>query len=300
MCRLITCGLIILLLTFSSAYSQDGPVVPCVGCDSMTEAPFPETGLWHNPEQSPGSGLNFEIQNGMLAGFFYGYSTDGKPEWQLVSGTLVRSQSPGVLWELETTLTRAEGGSCVDCEFTPPDSITEGASIHLEFLQRNHLRISIGEVFNQLFVPFIYGTVAKQYFDETPYMLPKYGRDDEVSAIDDLAPFVFIYRPPQGESSYSWRSEIIGISDASKVNSGPNAGRVGYYFLEITAPPIARDVILGWIDCELDEESSQPGCIIRAPDGNSYNIPLGFLGDSGFFGEAEDGSTIEGIRLDYD
>ncbi len=300
MLKFIAYSLIILLLSISNSYSQDGPIVPCVGCDSMVEAPFPEAGIWHNPEQSPGSGLNFEIQQGSLAGFFYGYTIDGKPEWHLVSGPLVRSQSPGVLWELETTFIRVEGGSCIDCEFTPPDSITEAATIRLEFLQKNYLRISIGEVFNQFFVPFIYGTVAEQHFDETPYLLPKYGRDDEVSEVDDLAPFVFIYRPPQGEYSFMWESEIIGISDASKVGSGPNAGRVGYFFLEITAPPIARDVILGWITCELEEESSQPGCIMRAPNGKNYTIPIGFLGDSGFFGEAEDGSTVEGIRLNYD
>ena len=37
------------------AVAQAGPSVPCVGCDTLTQAPFPETGSWYNPDQS-GSG----------------------------------------------------------------------------------------------------------------------------------------------------------------------------------------------------------------------------------------------------
>lgn len=126
----------------------EGPFVPCVGCENLSQATYPESGIWHNPEQSPGSALDIEIQNGILAGFFYGYSNNGQPEWQIVSGKLLNSEENGILWELETTLTRAEGGSCIDCEFIPPDQITEGAVIRLEFMQRNYLRVSIGEVFD--------------------------------------------------------------------------------------------------------------------------------------------------------
>lgn len=49
--------------------------MPCVGCESLVHAPYPETGSWYNPEQS-GSGINLEIQNGYLVGFYYGYDAE--------------------------------------------------------------------------------------------------------------------------------------------------------------------------------------------------------------------------------
>ncbi len=279
--------LILMFLSISAAYAQEGPIVPCVGCDSLTQAPFPETGLWFNPEQTPGSGLNFEIQNGVLAGFFYGYATDGKPEWQLVSGALVPSEVEGVLWELETTLTRADGGSCIGCEFNPPQ-ITEGETIRLEFMQRNYMRISIGGVFDQFFVPFTYGSPAVAYFPgKTPYLFPSF----------DLDEFIFILRPQ--ESTVYWSSflatanpETVSLEDGKKV--------VIYKFTDLLAPlvtpaPPPRVIVR----CKI--EALDVACELELVwEEKIFKLPIGNFGGNRLFAEAVDGATIEGIRLDYD
>src|SRR5690554_2023153 len=44
--------------------------------------PYPETGLWYNPDES-GSGFDLEFQNGIMAGHYFGYDANGEPEWYL-------------------------------------------------------------------------------------------------------------------------------------------------------------------------------------------------------------------------
>jgi hypothetical protein len=51
--------------------------------------------------------------------------------------------------------------------------------------------------------------------------------------------------------------------------------------------------------CELESESGQPVCILSL-GAKDYVIPIANMGDSRFFGEAEDGSTVEGYRIGYD
>ncbi len=275
--------LMLMLLSVSSTHAQEGPIVPCVGCDSLTHAPFPESGLWFNPEQTPGSGLNFEIQNGVLAGFFYGYSAEGKPEWQLVSGALVPSAVEGVLWELETTFTRAEGGSCIGCEFKPPE-ITAGATIRLEFMQRNYMRIRIGGIFDQFFVPFIYGSDAVAYFpNKTPYLFPTYD-----------GTFVLAEKPnPEQGGMLAWESKVVGIARARRSINGNTI------IYDIWGVSFIQDVQIGTIKCALDATSGDPGCIMEI-GGSVYIISIGNMGDAQFFGETEDGSTVRGVRLSYD
>lgn len=275
----------------------DGPVVPCVGCDSLTAAPYPESGLWSNPEKSPGSGLNFEIQNGILAGYLFTYTDEGKPEWLIVSGQLVRSETEGVIWELDTRMTRVEGGSNYNSQqFIPPDQITSDKRIQLEFKQRNYLHIriytdNIGLLFDEYFVPFTYGSEAKAYFSEqTPYLMPVVGTVDQ--------PFV-LSGQHRGRAWESTHVDILGPS----VSGVPENPRLVY---GITAPssPIGPGVPppklpLGKIICAIDENAGQPGCIIEMWE-QTYIMPIGNFGDSRFFGEAEDGSIIEGFRVEYD
>lgn len=273
----------------------EGPFVPCTDCYLLQQAPLPESGLWHNPDQSPGSGLNFEIQNGVLAGFFYGYSAAGMPEWQSVSGMLMPSEVSGVLWELETTLIRAEGGSCIDCEFTPPAQITEGAVIRLEFKQRNYVRVSIGEVFDQYFVPFTYGSSAQAYFaEQTPYLFPEFA---------DQPIFVVTIRPDQGADTdvYSWESEHVLIREASvskvagvtKVSYGMQTyGPNGPAYSPVPPP-------FGLIVCEQESFGKPPACRIEIGE-RIYTMAPANFGDSRFFAESDDGMIIDAHRMVYD
>lgn len=264
-----------------------GPEVPCVGCDTLAHAPFPETGSWYNPAQS-GSGLNFEIQNGVLAGYYYGYDVNGLPEWQLITGPLVRSEQQGVQWELETQLQHFQDGNCIGCEYVPPTDPTIGTTIKLEFQQRNYMRLTIGDNQSQFFVPIIYGSFGQAYFGEqTPYVFPQLGGN-----------FIIITKPNTAPpSNWLWESKMIIITGGRVYTSGPDQGKLIYEYYHDNKPP-GPDVFFDIITCELEPESNQPGCTVSY--GKDYVMPIGNMSDSRFFGEAEDGSTIEGIRFNYD
>jgi len=277
-----------LLYSFASpALAQQGPLIPCVGCDSLTQAPFPETGSWYNPDQS-GTGINLEIQNGFLTAFYYGYTAEGLPEWQLINGPLVRSTQEGLLWELDTTMLYIQGGNCIGCDYQPPMSPSEGPAIKLEFLQRNYLSITIGNSPSQFYVPILYGSEGMKYFEEqTPYVFPKYSNETY---------FMVVTKPnTDPPSPWLWESFIMPIgpgifaSDESKL----------VYKTWIPTPPPGPDVLADLIVCELDQLSNEPGCKwVFGP--KEYVIPIANMSDSRIFGEAEDGSTIEGYRLNYD
>ena len=274
--------------TIANTLAQEGPLVPCVGCETLVHAPFPETGAWYNPDQS-GTGINLEMQGGKLLGFYYGYDTEGRPEWQLFSGWLIRSEKEGVQWELESQMEHFEGGNCIGCDYQPPEAPTEGPVVKLEFQQRNYLRFTIDDHPSQFYVPIIYGSIGHQYFSEqTPYVFPEYGAD-----------FVLITKPnADPPEPWNWSSEIKPVGIGRVSTGGPDQGKLKYRTWVPQGPP-GPDVTVDFIVCELESESSQPGCKILIGD-KEYVMPIANMSDGRFFGEAEDGSTIEGYRLDYD
>jgi hypothetical protein len=287
--QLVIFALMVFIGSWPKTFAQDGPNVPCVACESFGQAPFPETGHWINAEDS-GSGLSFEIQNGVLAGHYYGYDFSGQPEWQLLSGTLVRSEQDGLQWELESHLLYFQGGSCLGCEISVP-TYSEGPSIKLEFPQRNYMRVTIGENPGQYFVPIMYGSAGYTYFSEqTPYIFPEFGNETF---------FVLIFKPnTDPPSPWLWNSTIVPIGNGRVGTGGSRLGQL-YYQTWIPQGPPGPDVFPDLIVCELETASEQPVCALRAA-GRDYVIPIANLGDSRFFGEAEDGWTVEGYRIGYD
>jgi len=271
----------------SLLFAQEGPFVPCVGCDSFVHAPFPETGAWYNPNQS-GTGINLEMQGGKLLGFYYGYDANGLPEWHILTGTLMRSGQQGMQWELETPLLHFNDGNCIGCDYQPPAAPTEGPMVKLEILQRNYLRLTIGDNPSQFFVPIIYGSSGFAYFSEqTPYLFPEYGAD-----------FVLITKPNiNPPEPWNWKSSIVPIG-RGRVGGGVNTGKVKYDTWIYSRPP-GPDVFFKIIECELEPESGQPVCTVFIGE-KEYAMPIANMSDSRFFGEAADGSTVEGYRLDYD
>jgi len=270
---------------------EEGPNVPCVGCEDLIHAPFPETGAWYNPDQS-GTGINLEIQNGFLVGYYYGYTAEGLPEWQIITGPLVRSEQEGLQWELETTLQYFQGGNCIGCEYQPPSEPSEGPAIKLEFLQRNYLRVTLGDNPSQFYVPILYGSLGMRYFEEqTPYVFPQYGDDTFFTLV--LKPNT---DPPTPES---WEHLIVPVGIGKVASGGINEGRLTYKTWIPQSRPPGPDVFWDFIICELESESGQPGCKILQGD-KEYIMPIANMSDSRIFGEAEDGSTIEGYRIGYD
>lgn len=290
--RTCAMGLVLLLgaMLAPGAQAQPGPIIPCVGCDELTITPWPETGAWYNPDQS-GSGLNLEIQNGYLLGFYYGYDTEGLPEWHIISGALVASGTEGVVWELDTALQRFTGGNCTGCPYRPPSDPVAGPTIRLEFLQRNYLRLTIGEYESQYFVPIIYGSEAHQYFGKkSPYLFPKYG---------DY--FLLVFRTTADpEEPWKWSSVVGEVKEGQWVTEGPEAGTLQYViYLPAYSTP---DTPYGRIVCAMDMDEGGPGCeVIEGKDTLIiYTMPIGNMSDSRFYGESAIGRTIEAYRLDYD
>ncbi len=290
--------LFFLLFTAStSVVAQDGPNVPCVSCDNLIQAPYPETGAWYNPDQ-PGTGINLEIQNGFLVGYYYGYTVDGFPEWYIIRGPLVRSEEEGIQWVLERYMKYYQDGACIGCEYQPPTEPVNGPAIKLEFLQRNYLRLTIGENPAQFYVPIIYGSGGMKYFeDQTPYVIPTFKGSTPGS--EYATHFLFIEKPnTDPPSPWLWESKIRPIGEGMVPSGGIDEGNLIYPTWSPQGPP-GPDVIAHLIVCKLDESSNQPGCKwVLGP--REYVIPIGNISDSRIFGEAEDGWTIEGYRIGYD
>ena len=134
----------------------------------------------------------------------------------------------------------------------------------------------------------MYGSSGNSYFsDQTPYVFPEYGNDTY---------FVLILKPntdpPMPEN---WNSLLVPIG-AGELNS---MGQLIYNtWIPQTAPP-GPDVFVNFIVCDLESVSGQPVCKVLIGS-KEYLMPIANMGDSRFFGEADDGSTVEGYRLDYD
>lgn len=258
--------------------------------------PYPEPGIWYNPDQS-GSGFGLEFQNGIMAGNYYGYDENGEPEWYLFANKLTRSEEAGVMWELEVQPERYTGGNCMGCEYQAPAVPELLPAIKIEFLQRAYAKVTFSNGSIQYMVPIIYGSEGAKYFeDETPYVFPTYGGglNNEPQTY-----FMFVTKPNTvPPSPWLWESRIMPIGAGNVASGGSSEGKL-IYKTWIPAGPPGPDVFPDLIVCELDQVSSEPGCKwVAGP--KEYVISIGNMTDSRIFGEAEDGSTLEGYRLDYD
>jgi hypothetical protein len=283
------------LFPISSIFAQEGPSIPCVGCDQIDRVPFPEPGLWYNPDQS-GSGFNLEFQNGHMAGFYYSYDPEGNPEWLMLNQALVRSETPGVMWEVEVQPERYSGGNCPTCAYHPPGAPEYQQPIRIEFLQRAYARLTLHDGSVQFLVPIMYGTSGKAYFSEhTPHLFPEFlpiPRPTEwVVAIrlgseDDYAP-------------WDWRSGILIIAEASFHTDDSNVQLLHYGLLIPSNPPEGA-VVIGRIECTVDPDMHAPSCALYLGEWPEFRIPIANITDSRISGENALGDSIEMFRLRYD
>jgi len=159
------------------------------------------------------------------------------------------------------------------------------------------MRITIDDNPSQFFVPIIYGSSGMKYFEEqTPYVFPEYGGG---TSWMDTTYFMFVTKPnTDPPSPWLWESFILPVVAGEIRTGGPDEGKLIYESFITSAPP-GPDVLGVLIECELEQESNEPGCKwVLGP--KEYTIPIGHLSDSRIYGEADDGSTIEGYRLTYD
>ncbi|MEE4217836.1 MAG: hypothetical protein V2I48_09515 [Xanthomonadales bacterium] len=290
-------AILALMISISTvAQESNGPYVPCPGCENLQQAPFPETGLWHNPEE-PGTGFMLEIQNGYVAGFRFAFDPNGNPDWWLISGPLELSEEPGVLWELNTEPIRyCEDGS-QECLTQYPKLSVPYTPWRMEFLQRGYARVFWSSPMPPeptYLTHYTFGSVSRAYFpDETPYLLP------ELTPDPDFSLWTFIFKEPSETAYAGWSSMVMAIGEAEVKENGEFAGKLFYRVMIPGSPPEAL-FPAGEIVCGPEAESEESICLLNPGEENEFRIPFGNFTDSRIFGEHADGGTVEAFRLNYD
>ncbi|THD12418.1 hypothetical protein B1808_13100 [Pseudofulvimonas gallinarii] len=103
--------------------------------------------MWWDPQRS-GTGMNMEVQNGVLVGTWHGFDETGAPIWYQFSGALEPiAESDTGYWTLEADLVHFTGGNCIDCDYQPSEVVGVRGSIELTVLQRNRKRLPTTPVF---------------------------------------------------------------------------------------------------------------------------------------------------------
>ncbi|HSH26496.1 MAG TPA: hypothetical protein VK972_01805 [Wenzhouxiangella sp.] len=321
-------ALALTILTTSVLADDDGPFAPpCPNCPEYnTRPPYPHTGLWYNPQRS-GTGINIDVQNGIMAAVYYGYREDGEPIWYVFSGELERSQAEDAYWELETDLYKASNGEPVNGEYRSPDSEIAG-SIHVEVMQRHLLRFSIDGGPYRRMAPQVFGSHIFQPFKpESDVWVPDF-RDAGIFENEgwDQTPWVIVQMNPDGQTRYGfgYMSYTTHWGRSSEVHSSvPFVYTIR--FSEFPALPESYDSAV--IECGPAEDvgggthnahiwgerfngRTEPICIVWSYAGNPpgttqenlrrYVMPVGNMGDRRFSAVSEDGWVIEGFRLMYD
>ncbi|MGB5292669.1 MAG: hypothetical protein WBN41_14595, partial [Lysobacterales bacterium] len=261
----------------------------------------PEPGHWYNPDQS-GTGFNLEFQNGIMAGYYYGYDTEGDPEWYLVTGPLVRSETTGVMWELEVEPQRFTGGNCMGCPYQAPADPVKLPVIKIEFLQRAYARLTLSDDSIQYMVPIIYGDAGIAFFaEQTPYPFPRIDFNPYAS----LWTLVFKEFSEEKHAPWTWFSGVFMIGSGYQSSpEGSYKGAIVYNVYQPVNPPEVS-APFGDILCDLDTAVNEPVCVLIAGGLNpvskpEFRISIGNFTDSRIFGETENGDTVQGYRLQYD
>lgn len=311
------------MLAASLAIADSGPSIPpCADCPQFTRPPYPHSGLWFNSER-PGTGINIDVQNGIMAAIYYGYREDGTSLWLLTSGELQQSDADDVYWELETDLYEAVGGQPPGAEpvggsHQEPDMQVAG-QIHIEIMQRNLLRFSIDGGPTERMVPMVFGSDTTNFFpDHSEYRLPNFeeGREMNVEGDQPYTPWMIVQLNPEGGSR--WGFAYTGpFAHWGKVSQSSAGGIVRTDFWFFDSPPhignsagmrcgTGQDLADVYVNTMDGYEESELLCFIfvnagSRPEGSrAYFMPIGNMGDRRFTAVSEDGWIIEGFRLMYD
>jgi hypothetical protein len=284
-----------LMLASSLAIGQTEGPIPCLGCPDLRVSSYPETGLWYTPDE-PGTGFMFEVQGGILAGYYYLYDDDGRPQWLMVSGPLVESDTDGVMWELETPLLQFSGGRCLDCDYAPAELDDSPGTIRLEFYQRNAARFQVDDLPVQQIVTLTYGAAVEPIFEPFSNLL-----------VPDVRRYwVLGFSRPDIEDSLSSLIASISLNLRPSDEGDKVLDYLIYFRDDFPGNPDLLHVI-GTLKCFVSEGRG-PECELTSNyrgGPRTFHIHPGNLGDSRFVGESYDEDTgithvVEGFRLEYD
>lgn len=111
-----------------SGYTMPGPLgQPAGGAAPMPFMPF--NGLWWNPDE-PGTGVNIQVQRGVMVATMFGYLASGEPVWHYATGPLRRDGDRVVV---SANLERYRGGQCLACAYTAPASAGSDGEFTMTF-----------------------------------------------------------------------------------------------------------------------------------------------------------------------
>lgn len=311
------------LLAASLAMADSGPAIPpCLVCPEFTRPPFPHTGHWHNPER-PGTGINIDMQNGIMVAMYYGYREDGTSVWLLASGELRQPETGDAYWELEADMHETVGGQppgdeSVGGSYQEPEVEVAG-QIHIEILQRNLLRFSIDGGASERMVPMVFGSHTTNYFpDGSDYRLPNFEEGKELNFAGERAstPWIIIETNPDGGTrlGYGFTGPLPHFGLAS---FGDTLNLLYYNFSFHDSPvhsQVSATITCGRVDdlaahyttTMAGMSGEEPICVAWSFANNDpanlrrYFMPIGNFGDRRFTAVSEEGWVMEGFRLMYD
>lgn len=125
---------------------------------------YPQTGAWMAMDGS-NTGFFLDIQNGILAGAYFGFNADGENVWLTFNGPLQSTFTSALDqdWSLNAPLTQGFGGGCIlncaDADSLERNS-TQVGEIVLDFAGRSSATFRINDGEPIAIVPLYFGTSA--------------------------------------------------------------------------------------------------------------------------------------------
>ena len=268
--------------------------IVCHDCDGLEARPLPVSGSWYNPQQS-GSGYQFDIQNGYLLGYYYGYDADGTAVWRIFQNPLVESDEAGVLWEVTAPFQKFSGGNAVNQPYQAPTVELPGSEINVKFRFKHYAHVTIDEGETQNIIPINFGVHASRDFPESEQAFPELeGIWSYVLRINDnpYYPQLFAYF---GHEFYMTPKGTKTLADGTKT--------IGYSFLHSSAFP--EVVPFASLDCKnpVNEDTGQREVICYIVNQpfvlDRMVVAPGDIGPNYIFGQNENGDTFEAFRYNY-
>lgn len=278
-------GLLFLWVALTSALAGNPEGCLSGNCPRPSLNPYPETGLWFDPNE-PGTGFVFEVQGGILAGFYFGYDAVGESQWYLISGTLMSVEDDNsIQWRLTAPALLYTGGRAITEPYVPlgpPISIGE---ITIDFSSRNRGAFSINGSPSFPIQSFSYGSSLHDIFQESGYKVP-----------DIEGQWVLVYTERSTETTFGlkWaQSSLVVRIESHLTNENASFALVQYLLPEV--------LILGNIECVAEAAVLCSIDVSNPPmEPLEFTMPLESLSDDYFYAVGENGDTLEGLRLNYD
>ena len=275
----------------SAAFAQQGPDLGCEDCPEFFRPPFPETGIWGNPDQS-GLGFMLEVQGGKVGGFYFGYDEAGEAIWYLVAGDLESIDEPVRGWRLTADLEDLTGGPCINCLWQPFDVDEPAGEVEFMFEQRSFGRYRIDGGNWQNIQPLTFGVALEPLpTEQTPYLFPTL--EGFWSITIELGAMYTSRAVRIGDLIHDEENthEENGYVIRAKIFSAMKPGVVG--------PPSS---VLGELRCGPHPDAASPLCEVELDEFDViYRMPVTALTDSYFRAEhPEQTRVMEAHRLNYD